>query len=193
MKKNEIIWREILEKTNENPVFEQKKLALQFSFSTSTVFAAIYPLRNIGAVEVTGRNFRVINLEKILFYWATHRNLNKEIIYKTYFSAPVLEIEGLTDNESIYGGYSAVRLLLKSSPSEYDKVYLYTSNLQKIRQRFPPNSQTPNLFILKKDPFLSSFGKTTPTSQTFVDLWNMKDWYAQEFINILKEKYFGFL
>lgn len=56
MKKIEIIWREILETGVKNPLFEQKGLAEKFSFSTSTVFAAIVPLRQIGAVAVTGRN-----------------------------------------------------------------------------------------------------------------------------------------
>lgn len=193
MKKTEIIWRDILENAPKNPVFEQKKLAEKYSFSTSTVFAAVDPLRHIGGTEVTGRNFRVTNFEKILLYWATHRNLAKDIIYSTFIDLPVLEIEGLIDSETIYGAYSAARILLKVVPSEYDKVYLYTTNLKSLQQRFPKTKGPANVFILTADPYLSSFGKTTPLSQTFVDLWNMKDWYAEEFLKTLKEKYYGFL
>lgn len=193
MKKIEIIWRDILEEAIKNPIFEQKKLAQKYSFSTSTVFAAVSPLRQIGAIEVTGRNFKVINFEKVLMYWATHRNLMKDVIYSTHIDAPVMEIEGLVDNKTIYGAYSAARLMLKIAPSEYDKVYLYTSNPDSLKLRFPEVDHFPNIFVLKADPYLLDYGKTTPPSQTYVDLWNLKDWYADEFIKALKEKYYGFL
>lgn len=193
MKKIEIIWRDILENATSSAIFEQKKLAEKFSFSTSTVFAAIYPLRQIGAVSVTGRNFSVTNFEKILLFWATHRNLTHDIIYETFVDAPVLEIEGLIDNETIYGAYSAARMLLKTSPSDYDKVYCYTENLTKLKERFPPSHHPPNFFVLKADSGLKNFGKITPVSETYVDLWNLKDWYADEFLKALKEKFYGFL
>lgn len=194
MKKIEMIWREILEEGIKSPTFEQKKLAEKYGFSTSTVFAALYPLRNIGSVVVTGRNFRVTNIEKILMFWATHRNLKRDIIYQTYVNLPVLEIEGLVDNQTIFGTYSAARILLKDSPSEYDKVYLYHPHPENLTQRFPQNKDKPtNFFIVKPDLNLANYGKTTPVSQTFVDLWNLADWYADDFIKVLKEKYYGFL
>lgn len=187
MKKIELIWREILEKGVKNSVFEQKKLAEKFGFSTSTVFAAVSALKNINGVEVTGRNFRLINFEKVLLFWATHRNLAKDLIYKTRVELPVLEVEGLVDNQTIYGAYSAARLLLGTAPADYDKVYVYNSNIQEIKKRFPPKEGQANFFVLQADPFLK--GKTTPVSQTFVDLWNLPDWFAGDFIQALKEKF----
>lgn len=192
MKKIEIIWRDILEEGKKSPTFEQKKLAQKYKFSTSTVFAAIFPLRNIGAIDVTGRNFRIVNIEKILLFWATHRNLLKDIIYQTFVDLPVLEIEGLVDNETIFGAYSAARIKLKNAPSEYSKVYVYHKKPEILENRFPQNkNQPPNFFVIKQDQYLSKYGKTTPVSQTFVDLWNLSDWYADEFIKALKEKFYG--
>ena len=193
MKKIEIIWREILEQSATTSHFQQKELARKYGMSTSTIFAAITPLKRLGALEVGKKGFRIINLEKILLFWATHRNLEKDIIYKTYVDLPIFEIEGLVDNESIYGGYTAARFLLGPAPSDYARIYLYSQDSQILIKRFPPKKDPPNLFILKSDPFLSRFGRTTPPSQTFVDLWNMKDWYAQDFIKALKEKFYGFL
>lgn len=191
MKKIELIWREILEKSSQNNIFEQKKLAEHFDFSTSTVHAALAPLRAIGAVMVTGRNFRVTDFEKILMFWATRRNLQKDIIYQTRVNLPVLEIEGLVDNKTIYGAYSAARHLLKTVPAEYDKVYVY-GNVS-LAERFPPpaggQDGVPNFFVLKKDNFLT--GKITPVSQTYVDLWNLPDWYAADFTRSLKEKFYA--
>ncbi len=188
MKKIEIIWREILETGVKNPIFEQKQLAKKFHFSTSTVFAAIKPLRDIGAVAVTGRNFKISNFEKILFFWATHRNLNKDIIYQTRVELPVLEIEGLVDNQTIFGSYSAARMHLGSAPADYDKVYVYSNFLE---ERFPKKTGIPNLFVLKPDLFLKE--KITSVPQTFVDLWNLSDWYAADFLKALKEKFYAHL
>lgn len=171
-----------------NPVFEQKELAEKFNFSTSTVFAALKPLRSIGAVTVTGRNFKIADFEKILLFWATHRNLNRDIIYQTRVEAPALEIEGLMPPNITYGAYSAARMLLKSASADYDKVYVYSDSLEK---RFPQKAGAPNIFALKSDPFLKN-GITT-VSQTFVDLWNLPDWYAQDFLNDLKAKFYGLL
>lgn len=186
-----MIWREILEKSPADNTFEQMKLAEKFHFSTSTVHAAITPLRSIGAVNVTGRNFRVIDWEKILMFWATRRNLAKDIIFRTYVDLPVMEIEGLIDNNTIYGAYSAARHLLGSAPSEYEKVYVYAVSPEILTKRFPENKGEANFFVLKADRFLESYGKTTPVSQTFVDLWNLPDWYATDFSRALKEKFYA--
>ncbi|MCL5432398.1 MAG: hypothetical protein M1484_04935 [Patescibacteria group bacterium] len=193
MKKIELIWREILEEGIKNSVFEQKGLAGKFHLSTSTVFAAVAPLREIGAVAVTGRDFRLVNLEKVLTFWATHRHLNKDIIYQTRVNMPALEIEGLVDNQTVFAAYSATRRLLGSAPTDYDKVYVYAADAQNLRSRFAPAGGPANFFVLKSDPFLEKYGKTTCPSQTFVDLWNLTDWYAKDFLDGLKEKFYGFL
>ncbi len=192
MRKIEMIWREILETSSKSPVFEQKELAIKLGFSTSTVFAAIRPLRAIGAVAVTGRNFRVANSEKILLFWATHRHLNHDIIYQTRVELPVLEIESLVPAGTIYAAYSAARRLLGTAPADYDKVYVYATRPDPFQKRFLMPKKDPNFFVLKADPRLAHFGPATPPSQTFIDLWNLSDWYAQDFLTALKEKY-GFL
>ena len=180
-----------MEKEQKDPVFEQKDLALRLGLSTSTVFAALKPLRNIGAVTVGGRGFRLTNFSKVLFFWATHRNLAKDIIYETRVDLPVVEIEGLVDNETIYGAYGAARRLLGQTPADYDKVYLYASKADNLIRRFPRAGGTANVFVLQADPGLPAFGQMTPVSQTFVDLWNLPDWFAQDFLEALKEKFYG--
>ena len=135
MKKIELIWREILDAGLKNSIFEQKELAKKFGFSTSTVHAAISPLRLIGGVEVAGRNFKLINFEKLLMFWATHRNLQKDILYQTHVDLPVFEIEGLVDNNTIFGAYSAARNLLGEAVTDYDKVYVYGQ--KDLEKRFP--------------------------------------------------------
>jgi hypothetical protein len=194
MTKKELIWREILFQAIEKKKFEftQQALAEKISVSLSTVFNALKVPRDSGTIKVTGRNFFVVDAEKFLYIWATQRNLKKEIIYQTYVPAPVQKIEGQMPAEIIFGGPSAYILKYKDAPADYAKVYIYADEekLEEIKKRFPAVKGEANLFVLKSDPLLSQFGSITPDVQLFADLWNMKDWYAKDFLNALKNKLF---
>lgn len=193
MTKKEIIWRHILIQalSEKQLIFTQKEIAQYFKISTSTVFNALKAPRKLGAIEVTGRFFRVTNVEKLLILWATMRNINKDIQYSTYVPGFTAKIEGNATGDTIFGAFSAYRLKYNDAPADYDQVYIYSNNLEELKRRFPPlrnKQQAKNLFILKPDPFLASFGHITPDVQTFVDIWNIPKWYAKDFINSLKEK-----
>ena len=84
MKKLEIIYRDILQSffTDRSIVFQQKDLAHKFHFSLSTVFHALQDPRRTGAIKVTGRNFVLTDAEKLLVFWATHRRLDRETLYR---------------------------------------------------------------------------------------------------------------
>lgn len=195
MTKKEIIWRQILYQaiTKKEIKFRQKDLAEKFGFSLSTVFNALKIPRELGAVEVTGRDFRMRDMEKFLYIWATHRKINKEAVYKTHSPKNVREIESEMPAGVVFGAYSAYVKKYKDAPADYDKVYVYAdeNELTEITKRFPEEKGYENLFVLKKDPWLDKFGSVTPAVQTFIDLWNLSDWYAKEFINSLKKKLFN--
>ena len=198
MTKKEIIWREILFQVAENKKIEftQKELAQKYGFSLSTVFNALKILRKSGVVEVKGRGFKIQDIEKFLYIWATFRNLKKDIIYQTNVSKSVQEIEGEIIPEVIFGAFSAFVKKYKETPADYDKVYIYAKKdqIKEIQNRFPFKKGYPNLIILAVDPWLKnpafSFGKggVTPDCQIFVDLMNLSEWYAKDFLNALKEK-----
>lgn len=196
MKKIEILWREILFNAIEKKIFQFKQtdLASKFKFSLSTVFQSLKPLRKMGAIKVGGRGFEVVDFEKILYYWASVRDFKKEIIYQTFIDKNPLEIEGEMPPEIIYGFYSAYRLKFNGAPADYDRVLVYLGEKEKetlaqIKERFPENKGRANLFILKGDKRLASYGQTTTVAHTFVDLWNEETWYSKEFIKSLIEKY----
>jgi len=192
MTKKEILWREILNQAikNKKLEFTQKELAERFSVSTSTVFNALKIPRASGAIEVTGKNFSVRDTEKFLYLWATQRNVNREIIYKTHFPAGPKEIEGMMPDGAIFGAYSAYARKYEDAPADYDKVYVYADPkiLEEIKRRFPKKKGYANLFALKVDPELSKFGAATPDVQTFADIWNLKDWFSKDFLEALKQK-----
>ncbi|MBU1131255.1 helix-turn-helix domain-containing protein [Patescibacteria group bacterium] len=192
MTKKEIIWREILYQALERKVFKftQKNLAEKLGFSLSTVFNALKVPRQAGAVKVSGRFFEVVDMEKLLAIWATYRNLAKEVIYQTRLDLPVSQIVGQLPAEVVLGGYSAYQARFKEAPADYDKVYVYADNLAEIKKRFPKQSGGPSLIVLKPDANLKNYGQRLTLAQLFVDLWNLKEWQAKDFLESLKKKIF---
>lgn len=195
MKKIEIIWREILYSALEKGErrFEQQKLAQKFSFSTSTVFQSLKIPRQMGAVRVTGRFFILEDPEKLLYHWASVRNLEKDVLSSFRVAGSVIENESQLPAGVVFGGYTAARTLLKTCPADYDRIYVYVLVPEKVRDRLTTGKGAPNFFILKPDDWLSLYGQKTTLAQTFVDVWNLKDWYAKEFVKALKEKIDGIL
>ena len=78
MKKNEFIWRHLLFEVIEKRTirFQQQELATLFSVSSSTVNAALIPIRRLGGIRVGGRGFDIVDYEKILYHWANVRQLS---------------------------------------------------------------------------------------------------------------------
>jgi len=191
MRKKEIIWREILFQALENKKteFTQKAISQKYGFSLSTVFNALKIPREANVVGGK-RGFKIREIEKFLYLWATFRKIKKDIIYQTGVKKGVFEIEGEMPPEVIFAAYSAFLKKYKFAPADYDKVYVYIEEekLAEIKKRFPSQKGYQNLIVLRADRWLKNFGKITPDCQTFVDLWNLPEWYAKDFLNALKEK-----
>ncbi|MBM3199886.1 winged helix-turn-helix domain-containing protein [Candidatus Woesearchaeota archaeon] len=192
MKNIELVYREILFQAMEkkNRSLTQLELSKKLSMSLSTVNHAVKPLRKMNAVRIKLRSMEITDPKKILYYWASIRNMEKDITYKTYADMPVRNIENNMPDNIVFAAYSAYKLRFKDVPADYSEVYVYGEGLEK---RFPASSKTPNLFVMKKDPFIESYGKTTTLAQTFVDLWNVKEWYAKDFLKAMEEKINGIL
>jgi len=110
MTKKEVIWREILFQGTENKKFEftQKELAQKYRFSLSTVFNALKIPRDTNIIEGK-RGFRIQDIEKFLYLWATFRKIKKDIIYQTAVKKRVFEIEGEMPPQVIFGAYTALK------------------------------------------------------------------------------------
>jgi len=198
MKKIETIWHDLLFRALEKGEFRhtQKSLSEDYGYSLSTINLAVKSLAGIGGVEISGKFFVIKDIKKILYFWATHRNLKKDIIYETWVNEPISEIEGLIPDGAILACYTAAKEMLKEPPADYSKVYFYfdEKNLETVKNRFPfKKSENPNLIILKGYPWQRNYGQVTSLPQTFVDLWNLNDWYAKDFLIALERKIDGLL
>jgi len=193
MKKIETIWHHILYSALANKTYRhtQKELANNFSYSLSTVNHALKMPTQIGAIRKTSKFFVLQNFQKLLYYWASVRNLEKDIIYLTFADCHILELEGLIPTNSIYATYTAARKLLGHAPADYSKIYFYSpkKDLDIVKKRFPfQKDAEPNITVLTKIPIMNKYGSQTTLIQTFVDIWNLKEWYSKDFINSLEEK-----
>lgn len=193
MKKQEEIYRELLYQAIENKNFKltQSELSKKLHISLSIVNSAIKKLYSVGAIKINQRNFNIIDARKMLYIWASVRNLEKEIIFKARLEMPVREIERAMPN-ILFTAYTAYKLKFNDTPADYSEVYAYADEkeLDIIKKRFSNfkhSEENPNLFILKKDKSLDLYS-SIPIAQIFVDLWNLKEWYAKEFINSLDNK-----
>ena len=190
MKRTEEVYREILHQAEKgNNVLTQKSISEKLSLSLSNVSNALLPLRRMGAIEVKKMCFKIINQKKILYHWASARNLKKDIFYSTRAEKSVLEIEKSMPDSVVFTAYTGYRLKFKVAPADYSEIYVYSGDLDEIKKRFPESKNTPNIFVLKKDKNMDKYGKIATNANIFVDLWNLREWYAQDFIKAMEQKW----
>lgn len=190
MNKVEFVFREILFQAIEekNRTLTQKELSNCLHVSLSTVNLALKPLKRINAVKVNPMNFKIVNPKKILLYWASARDLSGNLIYKTRSDLPVSEIEKRMPTGIVFSAYSAFKFRFKETPADYSEIYVYANDLEEIKKRFPLKEGNENLFVLQADESMQRYGNITCIAQTFVDLWNLPEWYSSDFIKAMEEK-----
>ena len=182
MLKIEYVWRELLNRVIEkrNPEFTITELAKKYSLSTGVVNHALIPLRSLSIVKINKTSSKIVDWERLLFFWATRRSLKKDIVYSTFSPLPVNDREGLMPSDVIPTGFTSFRYLLNKIPADYDHIYFYSNKIEKIIKRFLKSKRPPNIFIIKPDPYLLK-SKKLGLAQLFVDLWNLPEWYAKDF------------
>ncbi len=184
MRKSELVFLEVFRGAS-----TQKAIAEKLGISLSTVNNALEPLERMGAIQKRNFGFRLVDKEKALMYWASVRNLEKELAYQTRAELNVTEIEKLMPAGVVFTAFSAFRLRFGEPPTDYSEVYVYADEeeLVEIKKRFPFREGPANLFVLQKEK-LSNEKKISSNELMFVDLWNLKEWYAKEFLKELKHK-----
>ncbi len=189
MKRIEEVYREILYQAMENKTcrLTQSGLSKKLNLSLSIINLALKPLKRMNSIKINLKNFDIINIKKVLLYWASIRNLEKDIIHKIRIDSSAEEIEKSMPPTITFAAFSAYKFKFNEVPADYSEVYVYGDKKIKIGKE-----QNPNFFIIKKDKNFSLY-KNITTAQLFVDLWNLNQWYAKEFLKALEEKLNGIL
>lgn len=198
MQKKEIVYRTIAcDFIKGKNGFTQLELSRRLGISLSTVNLAARSLSGVNAIVISRRSFKVSSLDRLLFYWASHRNLDRDVIYETRVEAPIRNIEGEMPDCIAFTAYAAYRLLYNDAPADYSETYVYAGDdaLKEIKNRFKARAGAPNLFVLAADPYMAkqinarALRKSSVCpAQAFVDLWNIRTWYAKEFADELLKR-----
>lgn len=180
--------------------FTQLELSKRLSISLSTVNAALMNVSRINAVTINNRSFSIIAFDRLLFYWATHRNIAKDTCCNITVNAGINEIESSMPKGIAYTAYTAYKNTYSDAPADYSEVYVYATKeaIGDIKRRFPETKGTSSIVVLNADSALERRidagnleNTSVPISQVFVDLWNIRTWYAKEFSDALSKKIFG--
>jgi len=196
MKKIETIWHHLLYAAHTEGRYRwtQQELARDFGYSLSTVHHALEKPCAIGSVRKESKFFVLEDAQKLLYYWASVRALERDILAASSMEASVHDIEGWACPGSIFACFSAAARILREPPADYDTVHFYVArkDLASFRERFPAaqRKKRRNVIALAMPEVMTRYGGVTTLPQTFVDCWNLPDWYAREFCNALERLLF---
>jgi transposase len=192
MKKKEIILRELIIASTEGQRMTQLELSKRLGVSLSTVNNAIAPLVRQGAIEAKRTGLSVLDMKKLVIYLASVRNLQSDVVFTTRVDMKVSEIEKSMPEGVVYAAFSAYRFLYGDTPADYSEVYVYADEkvLEELKSRFPAREGPPNLYVLQMDSRLPKLSKNAiaPPIQIFIDLWNLREWYAKEFVLAMSKR-----
>lgn len=191
MKKQLVLERilfEFLEKKRSR--LTQLELARELGISLSTVNNAIKPLAKMGAVRASPTGLAVVDAQKIVLYWSSVRNVEKDVLFKTRVEQPVAQIEKSMPSGVFYAAYSGYKFKFGQVPADYSEVYVYAKDAREVSQRFPARKGPPNLVVLRaSDAMLKCVSAgVVSTARLYADLWNLPEWYAKEFLKGLEVK-----
>ncbi len=177
--------------------FTQTSLSGELDVSIGMVNKSVSKLKRFGAVRTGPRNFTVIDYRRILLYWATIRNLERDVAYSTRVNLPVVEIERSLPDGVIFSAYTGTGLSFSEFPADYSEVWVYASEplLVELERRFRKNNLPRNFIVLREDAKLqhsvrlfSKHPKSVSVPQLYVDLWNTPTWYSKEFQGLIERK-----
>ncbi len=191
VKKNERILREILYRVYElgENFATQAEIAESCAVSLDLVNQVVTRLGEFGGVRILTKGVYIVNPKKILLYWATRRNLRKDIVYSTRCHESPQKVESRLSADFIFTCYSGYRLKFGSSPP-YDEVYAY-GKPEAARALFPESAgKRPNLFIIREDEHLRKRSRNgiVTLAQMYVDLWQLGTPAADEILAAVEKK-----
>jgi len=185
MSRKNIVFREILYRVFElgESYMTQKSIAETCKVSLDTINKVVRTLNKFCGVEKKPMGFRVINVQKVLTYWACTRDLYKDVCFATYTSNPVKRVESEMPVGTIFTAFSGYARKVGQT-SSYTEVYVYGDPLE-IERKFPKReTRKPNLIVLERDHHIERMSKdgVAPLAQIYVDLWQVGSQEAEKFL-----------
>lgn len=99
-------------------------------------------------------------------------------------SAPTVE-RSVTNRSAVLGGFGAVVARVGGNTiADYESILVYGDpRLSPSRRAGDPEpGRTTEVIVLEPDPLLARYGKVTPLTQAWVDLFNVPGWQSARFV-----------
>jgi hypothetical protein len=179
MLKKERVYRELVWLAEREHLVTQRKLASVCKVSLNLVNSVVRELRRIGAVAVRPMGLNILDPAKILYAWASQRNLERDILLKHAVNLPVHEIEKNMPGDVVFTAFSGWRLRAGQAPFDYNKVYVYArprtqSIVNRLFSMLPRARGNANVFVMVVDDphlFAHAEHQVAPVGQLFVDIY----------------------
>ncbi|MGH9119376.1 MAG: hypothetical protein ACRD0A_16340 [Acidimicrobiales bacterium] len=165
-------------------------LARELGMGVSTVHAALEHPVEIGAVRIRpAGGVRVVDPGRLLLVWAGPRRLSRDITNRFHVtgSAPAVE-RMITNPTAVLGGFGAVVAHIGGNTiADYETVLVYGDPRISSRRRVKDSDpqRVTEVLVAEADPLLAGYGRVTPLTQAWVDLFSLRGWQASRFVHAL--------
>jgi hypothetical protein len=193
LSKTEQVWRHLTSAAIEQGQRRWASLSAlsgEMDMAVSTVHRALSHPADIGAVDVRpGGGVRVVDPGRLLMVWAGQRKLRRDVVDRVQVpaSAPVVE-RSIRSRTAVLGGFGAVVAHIGGNTiADYETVLVYGEPRISTRRRGadPEPDRVTEIVVLDPDPLLGRYGRLTPLTQAWVDLFNLPGWQAARFVHHL--------
>lgn len=191
LSKTEQVWRHLLVTALESDKRRHASLtvlALGLGLGVSTVHRALQRPVEMGAVQVRGAGgVRLIDPSRLLLVWAGYRNLRGDVLDEYAVAILASDVERLLSSDRfVLGGFGAVVSHQGGNfVSGYDRVLCYGNPRDLPKSIRNARAGETVVMVLEPDPLLERYGRVTPLSQAYVDLFNVPGWPAARFVSAL--------
>lgn len=191
--KTEQVWRHLLVGAFERGQRQWPSvtaLADDLGLAISTTHRALEHPGSIGAVDVSRAGGVVLrDPGKLLILWAGARRLHRDIIDRFHLPASAAVVEtSASPAAAILGGFGAVVAHQGGNRiADYTTVIFYGDpalDLDRCPEPLWPWEAT-EVIVAEPDPALARYGRITPISQAWVDLFALGGWQADRFVHHL--------
>lgn len=191
LSKTEQVWRHLIVSAGQGKRRwpSLAALAAELGMGVSTVHGALARPTEIGAVfSAPHGGLSIDDPGRLLLCWAGRRNLAKDITGRFRVASSAYETEAALGNDPrplILGGFGAVIAALGvNTIADYSTVLVYGEPSVLIPD---PHGRT-EVIVLKADPLLHRYGRTTPLCQAWADLFCLPGWQASRFTHYLLDQ-----
>lgn len=186
----EMVWRHLLvnARAGRRRWTSLSAFAVELDIPLSTAHRSLAHPVEIGAVSIGPLDgLQVLDPARLLILFAAHRHVQRDVVECFRLAAPAVEVERLATSTSVVlGGFGAVVAHFGgiNRIADYETVLFYGDPALPDIPRAPIGEGT-EVLVAEADRLLSRYGRVTPISQAYADLFSLPGWQSARFIEQL--------